>query len=361
MVDNVSLPAATGKAAARDVTYSGEAAQAQAIGLVAFSGADDAKTATDVPAGGGTEAAALRVTLANDSTGLVSVDDNASSLTVDAPVATPVFVRLSDGAAAITTLPVSIATAPVLVAGDNNIGNVDIVTMPSVVLTAETTKVIGTVNVAATQTIAVTQATAASLNCTEASAAAILTAAQLIDDPVFVDDAAFTVGTSKVMMAGVQAVAFGATPDVADALDAGAAIANRHRIPFVLGGHPNIQSSEYFTSGAITDDNILPAIAAGSAYVITGIMVTCSNANVTSPSVRIGFGTANVPSQGATNADAVAKVILSHPGIAPGSGVVKGNGSGIIGIGASDEELRLTCTTPTTSLCIVVDWFSIAI
>jgi hypothetical protein len=40
-------------------------------------------TATDVPVGGGVEAAALRVTLANDSTGLVSVDDNGGSLTVD--------------------------------------------------------------------------------------------------------------------------------------------------------------------------------------------------------------------------------------------------------------------------------------
>jgi hypothetical protein len=36
--------------------------------------------------GGGTEAAALRVTLANDSTGVVSVDDNGSSLTVDGTV-----------------------------------------------------------------------------------------------------------------------------------------------------------------------------------------------------------------------------------------------------------------------------------
>lgn len=36
--------------------------------------------------GGGTEAAALRVTLANDSTGLVSVDDNGGSLTVDGTV-----------------------------------------------------------------------------------------------------------------------------------------------------------------------------------------------------------------------------------------------------------------------------------
>lgn len=39
----------------------------------------------------------------------VPVTDNSGSLTVDAPVATPVFVRLSDGAAAIATLPVSVA------------------------------------------------------------------------------------------------------------------------------------------------------------------------------------------------------------------------------------------------------------
>lgn len=36
--------------------------------------------------GGGTEATALRVTIASDSTGLISVDDNASSLTVDGTV-----------------------------------------------------------------------------------------------------------------------------------------------------------------------------------------------------------------------------------------------------------------------------------
>lgn len=47
--------------------------------------------------GGGTEATAHRVTIANDSTGVLSVDDNGASLTVDAPVATPVHVRLSDG------------------------------------------------------------------------------------------------------------------------------------------------------------------------------------------------------------------------------------------------------------------------
>lgn len=42
----------------------------------------------------------------------VGVNDSGNSLTVDAPVGTPVFVRLSDGASAITTLPVSLATVP---------------------------------------------------------------------------------------------------------------------------------------------------------------------------------------------------------------------------------------------------------
>jgi hypothetical protein len=47
--------------------------------------------------GGGTEATALRVTVASDSTGVLSVDDNGSSLTVDAPVGTPVNVQIGDG------------------------------------------------------------------------------------------------------------------------------------------------------------------------------------------------------------------------------------------------------------------------
>ncbi len=71
--------------------------------------------------GGGTETGALRVTVANNSTGVLSVDDNGStlsvddgsgSLTVDAPVGTPAFVRLSDGASAISTLPVSLTSVP---------------------------------------------------------------------------------------------------------------------------------------------------------------------------------------------------------------------------------------------------------
>lgn len=42
----------------------------------------------------------------------VGINDSGNSITVDAPVATPVYVRLSDGAAAISTLPVSLASVP---------------------------------------------------------------------------------------------------------------------------------------------------------------------------------------------------------------------------------------------------------
>ncbi len=73
MADNVSLPPATGKAASRDVTYSGESAQAQAVGIVTFSGSDDAKTAVDVPSGSGTSTGALRVELPTNGTGIVGL------------------------------------------------------------------------------------------------------------------------------------------------------------------------------------------------------------------------------------------------------------------------------------------------
>jgi hypothetical protein len=55
---------------------------------------------------GAKSAGTQRVILASDQT-VVPISDNSGSLTVDAPVGTPAFVRLSDGAAAITALPVT--------------------------------------------------------------------------------------------------------------------------------------------------------------------------------------------------------------------------------------------------------------
>lgn len=108
----------------------------------------------------------------------VGINDSGNSITVDAPVGTPAFVRLSDGAAAITTLPVSLASVP---------------------------------------SHAVTNA---GTFATQVDGAA-LTALQLIDNPVLVDDAAFTPATSSVMMAGFEADE--TATDSVDEGDAGAA------------------------------------------------------------------------------------------------------------------------------------------
>jgi hypothetical protein len=49
MADNVAItPGSGAKAASREVSYSGETAQVQVVGLATFAGADDAKTVSDV-------------------------------------------------------------------------------------------------------------------------------------------------------------------------------------------------------------------------------------------------------------------------------------------------------------------------
>jgi len=102
------------------------------------------------------DAGTQRVTIATND--VVPITDNSGSLTVDAPVATPVFVRLSDGAAAISTLPVSIATnTPTLQSGSTTavtqataanlnatvVGTGTFAVQAAATLAAETTKVIG--------------------------------------------------------------------------------------------------------------------------------------------------------------------------------------------------------------------------
>lgn len=83
-------------------------AGANVIGAVTQSGTWNIGTVTTVT----TVTTVSTVTAVTSITNVVHVDDNSGSFTVDAPVATPVFVRLSDGTSAITTLAVSLASVP---------------------------------------------------------------------------------------------------------------------------------------------------------------------------------------------------------------------------------------------------------
>jgi len=102
--------------------------------------------------GGGTEATALRVTLANDSTGVLSVDDGGGSLTVDGTVtanlsatdnavldAIQAAVETIDNAISGNEMQVDVVAS--LPAGDNNIGNVDIASSVALDVSAATVTV----------------------------------------------------------------------------------------------------------------------------------------------------------------------------------------------------------------------------
>lgn len=84
MADNVAITAGTGTAIhADEYTHATlGSGKTQLVKLV--DGTLDSSTA--IAAGGGTEDGALRVTIASDSTGVVSIDDNGSAITVDGTV-----------------------------------------------------------------------------------------------------------------------------------------------------------------------------------------------------------------------------------------------------------------------------------
>ena len=104
-----------------------------------------ADSSTVIAAGGGVEAGALRVTIASDSTGLVSVDDNGGSLTVDAaslplPTGASTLAEQQSQTTLLGTIDAdtgSILTNTGTIAGavSGTEMQVDVVTMPSVAVT----------------------------------------------------------------------------------------------------------------------------------------------------------------------------------------------------------------------------------
>src|SRR6185369_17300447 len=81
-------------------------------------------------------------------------------------------------------------------------------------------------------------------------------------------------------------------------------------------------------------------VATGTKIVVVGITVTMDNASTVFPTILIGFATATTPT--------TTGVILAHGGLPAGGGVNRGDGSGILGIGADDEDLRITTTGTAT-------------
>jgi hypothetical protein len=218
MADNVTLDPGAGGAviAADDVT----SVFYQRVKLDA--GGDGAST--PVLGGGGVEASALRVTIANDSTGLVSVDDNGGSLTVDNAT-----ISVVGSGTEATAQRVTIATDSTgVLSVDDNGGSLTVdgtvsITANSAVNVAQVAGTATSVNSgtkdAGTQRVILASDQHA-LPITDNSGSltvdnggtfvvqengAALTALQLLDNTIFVDDAAYTPGTSSVSAIGMLA------------------------------------------------------------------------------------------------------------------------------------------------------------
>jgi hypothetical protein len=172
-----------------------------------------------------------------------------------------------------------------IAAGDNNIGNVDIVTVPAPLSTTgggtEATALRVTVASDSTGVLSVDD-NGAALTVDNGGTFAVqvdgaaLTALQVIDNPVLVDDAAFTPATSSVMMAGFEADE--TATDSVDEGDAGAARMTLDRkVITTIQPHTAGGLSMSSVIGAATTNATVVKASAGQVYEI---VVTNINAAV---------------------------------------------------------------------------------
>lgn len=356
MADNVAITAGTGTTVhADEYTHSTlGSGKTQLVKLV--DGTLDSSTA--IAAGGGVEAGALRVTIASDSTGQVKlaagtasigtlaansgvdigdvtinnatiavtqsgtwdevgINDSGNSITVDngGTFAVQAATTIADGAAvtlgakaddkspATDTTAVSVMSVLKQISASvqappsqavTNAGTFAV--QAAATLAAETSKVIGTINVAASQTIGVTQATAGNLNCTEASAAAIKTAVETIDNAI--SGSEMQVDVVGALPAGTNTI--GAVKSVPSDID-------------INGSNANHADKYYTNAGAVTD-GIVWSPAAGKRWHILTLYIQVSAATtVTLEDDLAGGDAARWKAELAANSGVVLTYDKEHP------------------------------------------------
>jgi hypothetical protein len=161
------------------------------------------------------------------------------------------------------------------------------------------------------------------------------------------------------LLVGAYAVAFGANPTGVAVNDGTRLHASRAGQLFTIGGHPNTTTIEAQVQDAdgAQADAALVTVAAGSKIVVTEAHFTCNGTNTVAVTATLAFGTATVPARAHTG---VAKIVLAVDELAPGATRSRGDGSGVIGSGADDEDLRLTMEDPVTGSCgVLVSYFTV--
>lgn len=336
MADNVtanSVPVAT-----RSVTYSGDAGQnAQVVGLVAFSGADDAKTAADIP---GDATNGLMVQIPPGSGMIAKAEDAASA---DGDVGVPAMARR-------TATPANTSGTDL---------DYEMIQMNAGRVWTSTTLSDGTtaVDIQTSGADAVSNST----NRLRVASNVSVYNGSTWDRMAGNTSGAFSQGNiahdgvdaGNPIANGARAIAHGTNPTAVAAADRTVVYANRAGVPFVVGGHPNVVSLKHTTITTAVTDAAIVTVSSGLKIVVTSFQVTLDNASTVFPTVLLGFAATNTPT--------TTGVIGSHGGVPAGGGFGRGDGSGIIGIGADGEDLRITTTGNATGngLQVTVSYYTI--
>lgn len=122
-------------------------------------------------------------------------------------------------------------------------------------------------------------------------------------------------------------------------------------------GVDSMVTTEYLWTSAQTNDPIV-TVSAGTVIYVTQVQVTIDEATTVGVGFRIGFGD-TLPTA-PTDGNAVAGYLASHRGLVPGSGLSRGDGCGILGIGADGENLSITSEATTSgSGSAVITYFTV--
>lgn len=154
------------------------------------------------------------------------------------------------------------------------------------------------------------------------------------------------VDSGNPVKVGGRAVAHGSSPAAVAAGDRTDWIFNRHGVPFVVGGHPNVVATGIRVAAADgAQSNVaIATVSAGMRIVATRVSAKVDGDTTAKPNVTVGFAAATLATPSTT---AGAGVLADFLGITAGGGMVEGHGAGILGIGADGEDLRYTCESPT--------------
>ncbi len=159
---------------------------------------------------------------------------------------------------------------------------------------------------------------------------------------------------------GYKAISHGTNPTAVAVDDITHGYANRAGIPWVIGGHPNVVTREVrvLASDGAESDRAIITVSTPFVLVITRVSLYVSNDVTVDVACRVGFATGTLPASTLAGTDGL---LLGHSGIPAGCGIQVGDGSGIVGIGGTSEDLRFSCDEPTGgSLFVVASGYEIS-